>query len=172
MNSVYKDFNMLTAQTGLPPNQPTSLKVKNMHNFVIFQLIWLKLSMQSLNGRTRHMNSIYIDFNMLTGQTRLPPNQPTSLKVKNVHNFVIFQLIWLKLSIKPQNGRTHHRSQHRSQHLSSEPDLFFPRLFSPDYFYHPSPQSTSPLDSVLVLGLRVNLFRLCENGRGWSALSH
>ena len=28
-----------------PPNQPTSLKVRNMHNFGIFQLICLKLGM-------------------------------------------------------------------------------------------------------------------------------
>ena len=60
-----KDFSMLTGQTGLPPNQPTSLKVKNMHNFVIFQLIWLKLGMESLNGRTQHMHIIY-------------PTQPTT----------------------------------------------------------------------------------------------
>ena len=36
---------MLTGQTGIPPNQPTSLKVKNVHNLGIFQLIWLKLGM-------------------------------------------------------------------------------------------------------------------------------
>ena len=47
MNPIYKDFSMLTSQTGLPPNQPTSLKVKNMRNFVIFQLFWLKLSIES-----------------------------------------------------------------------------------------------------------------------------
>ena len=100
MNLIYEDFSMLTSETGLPPNQPTNLKVKNVHNFGIFQLIWLKLGMQSLNGGTQHMNPIYKDFSTLTGQTGLPPNQPTSLNVKNVHNFVIFQLIWLKLSIK------------------------------------------------------------------------
>ena len=54
-----KDFSMLTGQTGLPPNQPTSQKVKNVHNLCIFQLIWLKLGMESLNGRTQHMQTIY-----------------------------------------------------------------------------------------------------------------
>ena len=76
MNLVYKDFSMLTGQTGLLPNQPTSLKVKNVHNLGIFQLIRLKLGMFSLNGRTQHMYLICKDFSMLTG---LPPNQPTSL---------------------------------------------------------------------------------------------
>ena len=103
-----KDFSMLTGQTGLPPNQPTSRKVKNVHNFCIFQPIWLKLGMQSLNGRTQHMYLICTDFSMLTGQTGLPPNQPTSLKVKNVHNFGIFQPIWLKLGMQSLNGRTQH----------------------------------------------------------------
>ena len=46
---------MLTGQTGLPPNQPTDLKVKNVHNFDIFQPIWSKFGMESLNGRIRHM---------------------------------------------------------------------------------------------------------------------
>ena len=101
-------FSMLTGQTSLPPNQATSLKVKNVHNFGIFQLIWLKLGMQSLNGRTQHMYLNCKDFSMLTGQTGLPPNQPTSLKVKNVHNFGIFQLIRLKLGMFSLNGRTQH----------------------------------------------------------------
>ena len=96
---IYNDFSMLTGQTSLPPNQPTGLKVKNLHNFVIFQQIWLKYGMESLNGRTQHMYLICKDFSMLTGQTSLPPNQATSLKVKNVHNFGIFQLIWLKLGM-------------------------------------------------------------------------
>ena len=55
----------LFIQTSLPPNHPTSLKVKNVHNFVIFQPIWLKLGMGSLNGRTQHMHTI-------------KPNQPTT----------------------------------------------------------------------------------------------
>ena len=94
-----KGLSMLTGQTSLPPNWPTSLKVKNVHNFGIFQPIWLKLGMLSLNGRAQHMYLICTDFSMLTGQTGLPPNQPTSLKVKNVHNFGIFQPIWLKLGM-------------------------------------------------------------------------
>ena len=49
MYVIYKDFSMLTS---LPPNQPTGLKTKNVHNFGIFQPIWLKLGVKSLNGRT------------------------------------------------------------------------------------------------------------------------
>ena len=90
------------------PNQPTGLKVKNLHNFGIFQPIWLKFGMESLNGRTQHMYVIYMHLSMLTGQTDLPPNQLTGLKVKNLHNFVIFQLIWLKLGMESLNGRTQH----------------------------------------------------------------
>ena len=41
MNPIYKDFSTLTGQTGLPPNQPTSLNVKNMHNFVIFPGLYI-----------------------------------------------------------------------------------------------------------------------------------
>ena len=48
MYVIYMHLSMLTGQTDLPPNQPTGLKVKNLHNFVIFQLIWLKLGMESL----------------------------------------------------------------------------------------------------------------------------
>ena len=55
MYVIYKDFSMLTSLTSLPPNQPTSLKVKNVHNFGIFQSIWLKLAMQFLNESTQHM---------------------------------------------------------------------------------------------------------------------
>ena len=106
MYVIYKDFSMLTGQTGLPPNQPTTFKMKNVHNFGIFQPIQLKLGMESLNGRTQHMYVICIYFSMLTGQTGLPPNQPTTLKVKNVHNFGIFQPNWLKLGTETQNGRT------------------------------------------------------------------
>ena len=82
--------------------------MKNVHNFGIFQLMWLKLGMGSLNGRTQHMYLNCKDFSMLTGQTDLLPNQPTGLKMKNLHNFVIFQLIWLKLGMGSLNGRTQH----------------------------------------------------------------
>ena len=108
-----KDFSMLTGQTGLPPNQPTSRKVKNVHNFCIFQPIWLKLGMQSLNGRTQHMYLNCKDFSMLTGQTGLPPNQPTSQIVKNVHNLCIFQPIWLKLGMQSLNRRTQYKYLNR-----------------------------------------------------------
>ena len=37
---------MLTGQTGLPPNQPTDLKMKNMHNLGIFQPIWLRKTIE------------------------------------------------------------------------------------------------------------------------------
>ena len=108
MYLICKDFSILTSQSGLPPNQFTSLKVKNAYNFGIFQPIWLKFGMESLNGRPQHMYMIYMHLSMLTGQTDLPPNQPTGLKVKNLHNFVIFQLIWLKLGMESLNGRTQH----------------------------------------------------------------
>ena len=75
MYVIYMHLSMLTGQTSLPPNQPTGLKVKNLHNFDIFQPIWLKLGMESLNGRTQHMCVIYNDFIMLTSQTGLLPNQ-------------------------------------------------------------------------------------------------
>ena len=98
MYLICKDFSMLTGQTGLPPNQPTSLKVKNVHNFGIFQPIWLKFGMESLNGMTQHVYVIHMHLSMPTGQTGLPPNQPTSLKVKNMHNFGIFQPILVETS--------------------------------------------------------------------------
>ena len=99
MYVIYVHLSMLTDQSGLPPNQPTGLKFKNLYNFEIFQLIWLKLGMESLNGMTQHVYVIHMHLSMPTGQTGLPPNQPTGLKVKNLHNFVIFQLIWLKLGM-------------------------------------------------------------------------
>ena len=55
---IYRYFSVLTSQTSLPPNRPTGLKVKNVLNFGIFQPIWLKLGMQSLNGNTQHMHVI------------------------------------------------------------------------------------------------------------------
>ena len=70
MYVIYKDFSMLTGQTGLPPNQPTGLKVEILHNFGIFQPIWLKLGMQSLNGRTPHMYVISRDFSILIQLTK------------------------------------------------------------------------------------------------------
>ena len=52
----WKDFSMLTSQPSPPPNQSTSLpayqpKKKNMHNFGIFQLIWLKRDMSGYKQR-------------------------------------------------------------------------------------------------------------------------
>ena len=81
MYMIYMHLSMLTEQTGLPPNQPTGLKFKNVHNFDIFQPIWLKLGMEFLNGRTQQMHTIY---------PVKPAYQPTSLKVKNAHNLGIF----------------------------------------------------------------------------------
>ena len=106
MYVIYKDFSMLTGQTGLPPNQPTGLKVENVHYFGIFQPIWLKLGTETQNERTQCMYVIYKDFSTLTGQTGLPPNQPTGSKVENVHNLSIFQSIWVKLGMESLNGRT------------------------------------------------------------------
>ena len=65
MYVMYLRLSMLTSQTDLPPNQLTVLKVTNLHKLDIFQPIWLKLDMESLNGRTQHMHTIY-------------PNQPTT----------------------------------------------------------------------------------------------
>merc|ERR1719219_2864302 len=59
MYMIYMHLSMLTSQTDLPPNQPIGLKVKNLHNFNIFQLIWLKLGVESLNGRTLYLCIIY-----------------------------------------------------------------------------------------------------------------
>ena len=50
---------MLTSKTGLPLNQPTGQKVKNLHNFDLLQPIWLKLGMKSLNRSTQHVHTIY-----------------------------------------------------------------------------------------------------------------
>ena len=82
--------------------------MKNVHIFGVFQPIWLKFGMESLNGRTQHMYVIYLCLSMLTGQTDLPPNQLTGLKVKNLHKLNIFQPIWLKLGMESLNGRTQH----------------------------------------------------------------
>ena len=105
-NSTYAHY--LSCQTSLPPNQPTNQKVMNVHIFGVFLPIWLRFSMESLNGRTQHMYVIYLCWSMLTGQTGLLPNQPASLKVKNVHNLGIFQPIWLKFCMEFLNGRTQH----------------------------------------------------------------
>ena len=82
--------------------------MKNVHNFSIFQPIRLKFGMESLNGMTQHVYVIHMHLSMPTGQTGLPPNQPTGLKVKNLHNFDIFQPIWLKLGMESLNERTQH----------------------------------------------------------------
>ena len=52
--------------------------MKNVHIFGVFQLIWLKFLMESLNGRIQHM--IYMRLSMLTGLISLPLNQPIILK--------------------------------------------------------------------------------------------
>ena len=92
-------LSVLTGQTGLQPNQLTSLTVKNVRNIGIFQPIFLKFGMESLHRRIQHVYVIYMHLSMLNGQTGLSPSQPTSQKVKNVQNFVNFQLIWLKLGM-------------------------------------------------------------------------
>ena len=56
----------------------------------------------------QHMYVIHMRLSMVTGLTSLPPNQPTSLNVKNGYNFAIFEPICLKLSIETQNGNTHY----------------------------------------------------------------
>ena len=91
-----------------PQKRATKRPLRDSQIRVIFSPIWLKFGMESLNGRTQQMYVIYMHLSMLTGQTDLPPNQPTGLKVKNLHNLVIFQLIWLKLGMGSLNGRTQH----------------------------------------------------------------
>ena len=79
MYVIYMHLSMLTGQTGLPPNQPTSLKVKNLHNFDIFKPICLKLGMETRNRKIPLMYLIYIHLGMLTGRTGVPPNWPIDL---------------------------------------------------------------------------------------------
>ena len=93
-------------------NQPTTQpayrpKSENLPNFDIFQPIWLKLVIESLNGGTQHMHTIN-SVKPAYHPSSLPPNQLTSPKVKNGYNFVIFQPICLKLGIETQNGKTQH----------------------------------------------------------------
>ena len=76
-----------------------------MYNFEIFQSIWLKLSIESLNEKTQHVHTIYT---VKPSNHPNQPNQPTGLKIKNMYNFEIFQPIWLKLGIESLNGRTQH----------------------------------------------------------------
>ena len=68
-------LSMLTGQTDLSPNQPINQKVENLHNLVIFQLIWLELGMESLNGRTQHMLTIY-------------PVKPAKIRVQFLHRML------------------------------------------------------------------------------------
>ena len=56
---------------------PTSFKVKNMHNFAIFQSIWLKFGMESLNGMTQHVYVIHMHLSMLPGHKGLPSTDQT-----------------------------------------------------------------------------------------------
>ena len=67
---IYRDFSMLTS---LLPTQRTCFKVENVCGKGIFQPIWLKLGMESLNRRTQHMFVIYKAFSMLNDRTGLPP---------------------------------------------------------------------------------------------------
>ena len=71
MYVIKMHMSMLTGQTDLPPNQLTSLKVKNLHKLDIFQPIWLKLGMESLNERTQYMHTIY-PFKLAYYPTSLP----------------------------------------------------------------------------------------------------
>ena len=79
------------------------------------------------------MNVIFKRLSMLTGQTSLPPNQPTGLNVENLPYFNIFQPIWLKLGIESPNGGNKHmhtiNSVKPAYHLTS---LSSNQLTSPD----------------------------------------
>ena len=72
-------FILSNQRTTQPAYQPKNEKV---HIFGIFQPILLKFGVESPNGRTHHTYVIYMHLSMLTGQTDLPPNQPTYQKVK------------------------------------------------------------------------------------------
>ena len=76
MYVIYLCLGMLTGQTNLPPNQLTSLKVKNLYKLDIFHPIWLQLGIESLNGRTQHMHTIY-----LNQPTTQPAYRPKSEKL-------------------------------------------------------------------------------------------
>ena len=150
----YKDYSMLTGQTGLPPNQLTSLKVKNMHNFGIFQPIWLKFGMESVNGGTQHMYVICTHLAMLSRETNPPPNQPTGLNVKNLHNFDIFQPIGLKVGMESLKGITQHMqtiysvkpAHHPTSLLAhSAPDPTTTKNNYPSTPYHPLITTKSPM---------------------------
>ena len=55
---IYMRLSMLIGQTRLTPNQSTGPKVKNLPDFDIFQPIWLKHGIKSLNGGTQCMYTI------------------------------------------------------------------------------------------------------------------
>ena len=46
---------------GIGFKKPIMYMVKNLHKLDIFQPNWLKLGMESLNGRTQHMHTIYLN---------------------------------------------------------------------------------------------------------------
>ena len=48
----------LFIQPSLPPNQPTCLKVKNVHNFAIFPWICMKLCMEALIVKTHSFSKL------------------------------------------------------------------------------------------------------------------
>ena len=105
MYVIYDYFSVLIDQTSLPPNQPTGLKLKNMHNLGIFLPILLKFGMQTVNGGTHHMNVIDQDFSMLICK---PPTSLPAFKWKASINLGIFLLILLKFGMQSVNGGTHH----------------------------------------------------------------
>merc|ERR1711915_883813 len=76
--------------------------------FILLNQPTTQLAYQPKNGRTQHMYVIYLCLSMPTSQTQLPPNQLTSLKVKNLHKLDIFQPISLKLGMESLNERTQH----------------------------------------------------------------
>ena len=110
MYVIFMRLSMLTGQTSLPPNQPTGLKVENLPYFDIFQPIWLKRGIESLNGGTQHMHTIN-SVKAAYHPSSLPLNQLTSPQVKNGHNFAIFQWICLKLCMETLNVKTNSFSE-------------------------------------------------------------
>ena len=76
-------FILSNQSTTQPAYQPKSEKCAHLWHFSTNLVgIWY--------GWTQHMYVIYLRLSMLTGQTDLPPNQLTGLKVENLHKLDIF----------------------------------------------------------------------------------
>ena len=77
--NICKLFILLNQPTTQPAYQP---KVKNAHNFAIFQPIWLKFGLEFLHGKTQYMYVIFLSLSILSSQLVKPTYHPTSLPSK------------------------------------------------------------------------------------------